>query len=79
MQVYDRVWDFAITLVVIHVILTACVSAGEGMGNGEWWGATAGGGVLLAGIGYGLSDWYWGMVTQERLNGKIDAVDGSGK
>ena len=72
-QVYDRVWDFTITIVLLHIIISVAVTGGET--KGEWWACVGGGGVILGGLGYFLSDYYWGMIAQERLTGKMDVVN----
>lgn len=73
-QVHDRVWDFAITICVLHLILTLAVG---GMPEGQWWGVLIGGGVLLGVGGYFASNKYWGMMAQKRLDDKVNALNAS--
>merc|ERR1712025_966653 len=72
-RVYDRVWDFTLTMMLIHIVLSIAISGSPG--NGQWWGVVAGGGLILGVGGYFLSDYYWGMQAQARLTAKMDTVN----
>merc|ERR1711907_60114 len=72
LKVYDRVWDFTITLVVLHIILSAAI--GGAPTNGQWWGTVIGGGLMLVVFGYLACSCYWDSIAQTRLDGKVNAL-----
>lgn len=72
-QVYDRVWDFGVTTMLVHLILSAAISGG--LSKGAWWGCFIGGGVLFSFLGYFVSHWHYGRQLQARLDGKVNALN----
>lgn len=72
-KVYDRVWDFALTIVLLHIILSCAI--GGAPANGQWWGTLIGGVSILIVGGWKASETYYGMQAQERLNSKVDALN----
>jgi len=72
-KVHDRIWDFGFTIFLLHIILSAAI--GGGPVNGQWWGTVVAGALINATGGYFASNWYWGMIAQARLDGKVNALN----
>jgi len=71
-KVYDRVWDFTATTMLVHLILSAAISGG--VNRGEWWLSFVLGGLILSIAGYYLSNWHWGRIAQQRLDNKVSTM-----
>jgi len=72
-RVYDRVWDFAATISLIHLVICCCVSGGPT--NWVWWVTFLSGAATLFGVGHFVCNYYWDLQGQKRLDDKVNTLN----
>jgi len=71
--IHDRVWDFAVTTGLLHIIISSIVVPPS---NWKWWVTILCSILILSVVGGPASRKYWTLEAQKRINSSMDACNG---